>query len=330
MSNFLTKARKQAGQSIKNALGSVASDEKSLLLSGAIASRQVRAMREIRTLADVEFRVYSQWGEDGILDWIIEQCDGIPQSFIEFGVESYAEANTRFLLQNRNWRGMVIDGRDELPAVVAAQDISWRHDITPVSAFITAENINQLFAGAGFSGEIGVLSVDIDGTDYWVWKAINTVDPWIIVAEYNSAFGDLVPLTIPYRTDYVRAQSGMGKLFYGASIAAFDGLANERGYVRLGANSNGSNVFYARNDIAGILLPKIGSTAVLPSRFRETTAQPGAIERLSGARRYDVLAEQVVVDLRNGQEVALGQLKGLFSDAWLAHLSGASSAPRKL
>jgi hypothetical protein len=84
----------------------------SLLLLGRMASRQVRSMDAISSLEKVEFKVFSQWGEDGIIDWLIEHAEIPPHlhSFIEFGVESYSEANTRFLLQNRNWRGLVMDG----------------------------------------------------------------------------------------------------------------------------------------------------------------------------------------------------------------------------
>src|SRR5579884_3327829 len=104
----------------------------SLLLLGRMGSWHVRSKETISTLADAEFKVSSQWGEDGIIDWLIERAR-LPahlHSFVEFGVETYQEANTRFLLQNRNWRGLVMDGSLALPQVLKKEELYWRYDLT--------------------------------------------------------------------------------------------------------------------------------------------------------------------------------------------------------
>ena len=115
-------------------------------------------MRSLASLDQAEFKVFSQWGEDGIIDWLIERA-GIPpnlETFVEFGVASYAEANTRFLLQNRNWRGLVMDGNARrIEALKREQGLFWGYDLTAKTAFITRDNINELLVEAGFSGEIG-------------------------------------------------------------------------------------------------------------------------------------------------------------------------------
>ena len=118
-------------------------------------------------------------------------CRTFPRSFIEFGVESFAEANTRFLIENRGWRGLVLDGNKDYMEALRKDALYWRHDLTAVPAFITAENINGLIRDADFAGSIGILSVDIDGNDYWVLEAIDCVDPAIIICEINGVFGDL-------------------------------------------------------------------------------------------------------------------------------------------
>ena len=81
--------------------------DRSLLLQGRIAANQGATLARIRHLGEVEFRVCSQWGEDGIIDWLCDKLPDIPRTFVEFGVESFAEANTRFLIENRGWRGLV-------------------------------------------------------------------------------------------------------------------------------------------------------------------------------------------------------------------------------
>src|SRR5271156_6013918 len=167
---------------------SVATDN--LLLSGRMASFLVRGMPTISSIQDVEFKISSQWGEDGIIDWLIERANIPPaaQSFIELGVETYREANTRFLLQNRNWRGLIMDSSAVMVTAVREDALSGTHDLTALPVFITRENINELIASAGFGGDIGLLSIDVDGNDYWVWEAIHAVNPIICIVEYNAVF----------------------------------------------------------------------------------------------------------------------------------------------
>jgi hypothetical protein len=110
-----------------------------LQLQGRMASWQVRSQKVMPYLRDAEFRVTSQWGEDGIIDWLIERAKIPPvsQSFIEFGVGTYREANTRFLLQNRNWRGLIMDSSEAMVATVREDGLAWAHALTVRPAFIT-------------------------------------------------------------------------------------------------------------------------------------------------------------------------------------------------
>ena len=226
--------------------------ERDRFLQGQIASRQIRDMTSIQRLADVEFGVFSQWGEDGILEWIIAQIDDVPESFVEFGVEDYRESNTRFLLQNRNWRGLVIDGSEKHVERIKSDGITWRHDLTACASFIDCSNINQLIRDAGFLGDIGVLSVDIDGNDYWVWEAIDVVNAAIVVVETNAIFGDLAAVSVPYRADFERAKAHFSNLFFGASPKALSHLAEKKNYQLLGSNLAGSNLFFVHNDYAAV------------------------------------------------------------------------------
>src|SRR5258706_2410963 len=172
--------------------------EDMMLLQGSQAALTVRDWNVIRTLGDVEFRVFSQWGEDGIIEWIVSRIPDIPRTVVEFGVEDYAESNTRFLVQRRNWRALVMDGSAANVDRLKRHRMYWHHDITALIAFIDRENINSLISDHGFGGDIGILSIDLDGNDYWVWEAITVASPLIVITEYNTTLGDLEPLTIPY------------------------------------------------------------------------------------------------------------------------------------
>ena len=199
-------------------------------------------------LNDYEFRVFSQWGEDGIIQHLVRNIEVANRVFVEFGVQDYREANTRFLLVNNNWSGLLLDSNPENVARIQADPIYWAYNIRAVEAFVTRDNINQLLQAQGISGEIGLLSIDIDGNDFWIWQAIDVVTPVIVVIEYNYRFGSDTTVTIPYREDFDRMKSPHAPRYFGASLGALCWLAERKGYSFVGCSSNGVNAFFVRRD----------------------------------------------------------------------------------
>jgi hypothetical protein len=294
--------------------------ENSQLLLGRMASWQVRSMQTVSALAQVEFKVFSQWGEDGIIDWLVERAQ-IPShlhTFIEFGVESYAESNTRFLLQNRNWSGFVIDGNPDQIELLRKRDrrLFWGYDFNARSAFVTRENINDLLIEAGFSGEVGILSIDIDGNDYWVWEAISAVHPVICICEYNAVFGDVWPVSIPYKEHFVRTRPEFSNLYFGASIVALKSLARRKGYRFLGTNSAGVNAFFIRDDYALGFDALLSNPSAQPSRFRESMDQFGQLSFVGGIQRFGLIQDLTVINTETGEKQTLKSLKPLYSAEW--------------
>ena len=291
--------------------------ERSLMLQGRAAARDQAKGQRISDLSAVEFSVFSQWGEDGIIEWLIAQLELPNHCFIEFGVETFAEANCRFLLQNRNWKGLVMDASERNIERLRASKLHWMYDLTAKSAFITAENINSLIEEAGFTGPLGLLSIDIDGNDYWVWKAISVVDPAIVVCEYNAILGDTRALVVPYAPDFRRLDVHYSGLYYGASIAALRELAAEKGYTCLGSNANGINAFFVRNDLLGTLLPLIGEQKAFPSHHRESRAPDGKLTFARGLNRIALIRDMPVIDIETRDELLLGGIAAPYSEAWL-------------
>jgi hypothetical protein len=292
--------------------------QKQLLLQARMLADQNREKRKISSLADVEFQVSSQWGEDGIIDWLVSALPDIPKSFIEFGVENYSEANTRFLLELRNWAGLILDGSAAHMADVKEQSIYWRHQLSVVCAFIDSSNINALIEQAGFKGEIGLLSVDIDGNDYWVWNAISVVNPVIVVAEYNAVFGDIHAVSVPYKPDFVRTKAHYSNLYFGASLPALIHVAQQKGYKLVGTNSAGCNAFFVRNDHADAVLRRMEATKIFPSKFRESRDAAGKLTYVSGAERSQQLANLpvVLVNEASNNETSIAELGELLSSEW--------------
>lgn len=200
--------------------------------------------RQINKIYSTEFKVFSQWGEDGIIQYLLNNIKIDKEIFIEFGVENYTESTTRFLLINNNWSGLVLDGNQENINFIKHDEIYWKYNLKAEYAFITAENINNIFEKNGISGEIGILSIDIDGNDFWVWKAIKNVNPAIVICEYNHRLGKERAVTIPYRADFIRSEAHYSNLYYGASIKALTLLAKNKEYSLVAGNENGNNVFF--------------------------------------------------------------------------------------
>jgi hypothetical protein len=291
--------------------------EKQLVLQAALVAALTRERAKLKSLSAAEFSVFSQWGEDGIIDWILSRLAGIPETFIEFGVEDYRESNTRLILFLRNWRGLIMDGSEVHISSIQSQDIYWRYDLTAKCAFIDKDNINELIASSGLHGDIGLLSIDIDGNDYWVWQALDVVRPVVLVCEYNAVLGDVHRLSVPYQADFQRTHAHYSNLYFGASLPALIHLGEQKGYRFVGTNSNGCNAFFVRADYAPAVVGAIDEIRSYPSRFREARDANAQLTFAREAQRADIIRHLPVVDLATGQTRSLNELGDLYSPAWL-------------
>ena len=165
---------------------------------------ELHSKKESVDLRDYEYKVFSQWGEDGIIQRLINEIPIETRTFIEFGVEDFSESNCRYLLMKDNWSGVRIDGSANNMNRLRQSYLYWRYDLNAIDAFVTRENINDLLARSGFGEDVGILSIDIDGNDYWVWEAINVVSPALTIVEYNARFGADRAVTTPYKPDFFR------------------------------------------------------------------------------------------------------------------------------
>lgn len=291
--------------------------DRTLFLQGRMASRATPVGRRIRDLSDVEFKVYSQWGEDGIIDWLVSHVEMPNDRFVEFGVEAFDEANCRFLLRNRNWKGLVLDGSEANMTSLRSQPLYWMHDLTAKAAFITTDNIDGLIAGAGFGGPLGILSVDIDGNDYWVWEAMTCVAPAIVICEVNPVFGDTRAVTVPYDPAFRRFISHHSGLHFGASIAALIHLAGKKGYRFVGTSSTGINAFFVKDELARPVLDLIETVKAFPPRHRDSRDESGRMTFLSGMARFDAIRDMPVIDVITGERLLLRDIEQPYSAEWL-------------
>ena len=246
------------------------------LAVGRMESHRVRA-ETYADIRDAEFKVFSQFGEDGILQYLLAKVPVTTKTFVEIGVDDYRESNTRFLLQNENWRGLIIDRGTSHLAFLESSSLRWRYRVDGVSAFVTPEDIDRILADGGFEGEIGLLSIDIDGNDYWLLEAIKAVEPQIIVVEYNSMFGPDLAVTVPYDPAFDRFQAHYSGLYFGASLRALCELAAARGYRFVGSSSSGVNAFFVRADLASALPERTAAQGWVASSVRESRDRRGRL-----------------------------------------------------
>ena len=272
-----------------------------MLLNAKSEVRHVKSRGVLQNIRDAEFKVFSQWGEDGIIQYLIHQLGINSKSFIEFGVENYRESNTRFLLMNDLWRGLVLDGSEQHMATLQCDHLPWLYDLRFRTAFITAENINTLIQEAGFSGPLGILSIDIDGNDYWVWKAINTVQPDIVIVEYNAAFGPERPISIPYKPDFVMSEAHHSRQYFGASLMALCHLAQEKQYFLAGCTSAGNNAFFVHSKFAGRIPEITPGAAFVRPHWRTARDKSGELLHGSFEEGVESMRGLPVVNVTTGE-----------------------------
>lgn len=169
-------------------------------------------------------KVYSQNGEDGIIEMLLSRIGIVHRFAVEISCGDCQECNTR-LLREKGWR------------VVAVGDPPGE------KVWITAENVNGFLDAKGVPEDPDLLVIDIDGNDYWIWKVIDRC-PRLVVIEYNAFAGSDAAVVMPYDPDHVWS----GSYYFGASLKALAELGQEKGYTLVGCE-NGINAFFVRTDL---------------------------------------------------------------------------------
>jgi hypothetical protein len=244
-------------------------------------------------LDSVEFRSYSQNGEDGILLFIFSLIGTTNKKAVEISVGNGMECNAANLIINHGWRGLLFDGSEENIAVgrnfYKNHKDTWISPPTLVSAWITRDNVNQLILSHDFSGEIDLLSIDIDGNDYWIWEAIECIQPRVVVLEHNTLWEDGRAITIPYQENFV-ADLTAPVYYLGASLPAFVKLGHKKGYRLVGVQRLGFNAFFVRTGVGEEILSEVTVEECLESLNIAplSEAQRAAIELLSQREYIEV------------------------------------------
>lgn len=276
--------------------------ERQLLTIGRLLSETVKSKKKIDSLSEVEFKVFSQWGDDGIIQWLVHNLDIPNKTFVEFGVENYRESNTRFLMMNNNWSGLVMDSSKWNVAQIINSEYFWQYNLVANTAFITAENINTLLSSSHLENEVGILHIDLDGNEYWIWKEIQMISPIVVILEYNSLFGIDRAITIPYNQNFNRTKAHYSNLYFGASLLALQQLSESKGYSFIGCNSAGNNAYFVRKDKLNDKVREIPlKKGYIVSKFRDSRNRDGKLTYLSGLSREKIIKSMPVYNIDTNQ-----------------------------
>lgn len=215
-------------------------------------------------LSDTGLRVFSQCDEDGILLYLFAALGMDNKCFVDIGSADGICSNCANLAINFGWHGLFIDGnRTSIQhgrRFYQRHPDTWLHPPKFFEAIVQRENINQLIASSGIQGEIGLLSIDIDGNDYWVWEAIEVVQPKVVIVETHIEFG-MRSIVVPYDEDHVYPRRHPE--YHGASPMAMVKLAAKKGYRLVGANSYGFNIIFVRKGLAEDIVPEVTLDSIL-------------------------------------------------------------------
>lgn len=229
-----------------------------------IKYRDLLKQNELLQLSETGFRVFSQFEEDGLLLYIFSLIGMSQKTFVEIGSDDGVNSNSANLYFNFGWRGLFIDGNSESikrgKRFFSKYPHNWFYQPKFKCAQVKSENVNDLIRDEGIEGEIGLLSIDIDGNDYWVWDAMNVINPQVVIIETHSEFG-LNNIVVPYDPDY--SYPGKHPIYHGASPIAMTKLASKKGYRLVGANELGFNFIFVRNGILDDELPEVTVESVL-------------------------------------------------------------------
>jgi len=234
------------------------------------------------SMKDVGFRKYSQFEEDGILLYIFSLIPPINRTCVEICAGDGRECNTANLIINHGWWGHLFDGNEQNvksgKKFFSTNKNTFLYPPQFTHAWITAENVNGLITKSGGTGPVDLLSLDIDGMDYWVWKAITVIEPQVVVCETHNPVPPDKALTVPYDPEFICESEN----YRGASLAAMCKLGREKGYRLVGSHRFGFNAFFIKNGVREEFFPEVQVASCVQDPFSELARKerwPRARER---------------------------------------------------
>ena len=256
---------------------------------------------EISKINDLDYKIFSQNGEDGIIDYLLTSLKIENPKFVEIGVGDYLESNTRYIFERTSSKGLIIDCIEEFQKKVSNNFKLWKGDLTIVQTFVNSENILEILKKNNFTNDLDLFSLDVDGIDYWILKKLPNNFSKIAVIEYNSVYGPNIEVTVPNKPQFNRTEYHYSNLCFGVSLKALINLMNLKGFVFLGSNLTRCNAFFVSHEyLKNINLEIIDINKLnkhTDSNIRESRDLNGKLSYLSGINKIKEIFDCEVIDL---------------------------------
>ena len=276
-------------------------------------SQNKNKYEEVTDLSEIEVKIFSQNGEDGIIDYLVNSLKLNTKNFVEIGVGSYRESNTRFLYNKYHPKGLIVDFIDDMEKKVKPFVNLWKGDLRICNKQINSENI-LITLNQSCDYEIDIFSIDIDSIDYWIIEKLNKRISKIFVAEYNPVFGSDIEVTVPNISGFERNKYHYSNLCYGMSLRALINLMDKKGYYFIGANLQKINAFFILKDFKKEEFFKNIEIKSLDnytnSNIRDSRDENYKLSYLSGDKKIKKIEECNVINLKDDKN-ELVQLKEL-------------------
>ncbi len=259
-------------------------------------------------LWDAEVKVYSQWGEDGILDYLCERIKLSKPKILEIGAGNFSECNSKFLAENRNASVFAVDGRKDLVDSIKSTSLQWKNHLYALETWVTPDNVGEIITQASMKlGGLDIVSLDLDGNDYWILERAELESISIVVVEYNPLFGFEKAVSVPRDDGFDRKEKHFSSLYYGASLKAFCYLLNKKNFKFIGTNRVGNNAFFVRQDLSKMvpINPRNDLSVYTDWRIRESRSHEGSLTYLSGAERIKQIAHLDIKDVEFGLSITV-------------------------
>jgi hypothetical protein len=283
-------------------------DSKFLFGQSAILSSRANSMH-FKNLWDAEVKIYSQFGEDGILDFLCEKINLSKPKIFEIGAGNFQECNSRWLAENRNASVFAVDGREDLDEKIINSELRWKNHLFSKQIWVTPDNIQSLLIEATDAmGNIDIFSIDLDGNDYWILEKTPLDDVKICILEYNPLFGSSLEVTVPRDDQFNRSTKHFSWLYFGASLKAYISLMSSKGFTFVGTNRVGNNAFFLKNELSNRiqLEPIVDLSPYTDWRIRESRSKNGGLSFLSGNERIAAIMDEQLLDLQSEQITNVG------------------------
>ncbi len=270
-------------------------------LSHILLSRKYYS--KVSLLSDVDYKIFSQNGEDGILDYLLTSLAIENPKFLEIGVGDFTECNTRFIFDRCSAKGTIIDCINNFEEKVKKNVELWKGDLKIINKKINSENISDLIENSDCFFNLDIFSLDIDGIDYWVLNELPVKFSKIAVIEYNANFGPTLEISVPNIKNFNRTEYHYSNLCFGASLRAIINLMKSKGFKFIGVNKSCINAFFINEDfIQDLSLETVNERNLenfTNSNYRESRSFEGKLTFLSGKNKINEIRNCDVINLAN-------------------------------